>query len=379
MTMNRARWALAVGGLCVGVAIGAFLAGPSSHGEPAAASRELTSYRDVVRRVLPAVVSIEAKARPQPAAPRRKTRPANFDRLPREMQQYIEEMERREQAAPDDGNLGFGSGFLIDPKGVIVTNFHVVEGAETLEVTLTDGRKFTTRDYVTDRKTDLAVVRVATTEDLPVVEFGDSDAMEMGDRVLAFGSPFGLTGTVTQGIVSAKGRAIKLNFYEDFIQTDAALNPGSSGGPLVGLDGKVIGVTAAIKSRNGGFQGVGLAIAANMARTVIRLLARDGAVKRGYLGVKIDELKPEDAARLGLNNMGVVVKKIFPNSPASDGGLKVGDVITAINGRPVKDGLELSKIVEWLPPNAAAELTIFRDGKAMKLTLTITEQPETVG
>src|SRR5262249_5833848 len=148
--------------------------------------------------------------------------------------------------------------------GVIVTNYHVVEGSDRVEVTLNDGRKFVTKDIKADPKTDLAVVRIESKDPLPFLELGDSDAMEMGDRVLAFGAPFGLTGSVTSGIVSAKSRALRINQYEDFLQTDAAINPGNSGGPLVNLEGKVIGINSAIKSRSGGFQGVGLAIASNM-------------------------------------------------------------------------------------------------------------------
>ncbi|MFL5343097.1 MAG: S1C family serine protease, partial [Gemmataceae bacterium] len=294
------------------------------------------------------------------------------------MQKYIEEAERRHEQQAEDGNLGFGSGWIIDPKGAVLTNYHVVEGAEQLEVTLTDGRKFTTRDVLVDKKTDIAVIRIPATEALPFLEFGDSNVVEMGDRVLAFGAPFGLTGSVTSGIVSAKGRNLRLNMYEDFLQTDAALNPGSSGGPLVSLDGRAIGITSAIKSRNGAFQGVGLAIAGNLARDISHRLLRDGAVRRGYLGVKIDELKPDAAARLGLRNTGVVVTKIFANSPAAlRGGLKLGDVIATIDGKPVKNSLELQKVVEWLPVQTPVELAIYRDGNPIKITLQIAEQPDT--
>ena len=175
---------------------------------------------------------------------------------------------------PDEGGaeprLGFGSGFIVDPKGIVLTNFHVVNGADSVVVQLHDGRKFTSKDIHGDRRTDLAVVKLDTKgASLPFLAFGDSDAMEIGDRVLAVGAPFGLTGTVTQGIISAKGRnGLNMNMYEDFLQTDAAINPGNSGGPLVNLEGQVVGINSAIKSRSGGFQGVGLAIASNLAKNV---------------------------------------------------------------------------------------------------------------
>src|SRR5262249_789497 len=153
-----------------------------------------------------------------------------------------------------------------------LTNFHVVDGADQATVTLGDGRKFTSKDIHGDRRTDLAIIRIDPKGQVPYLELGDSDAAEMGDRVLAFGAPFGLTGSVTQGIISAKGRNLHMNMYEDFVQTDAAINPGNSGGPLVGLDGKVIGINAAIKSKSGGFQGVGLAVASNIAKSVVKAL-----------------------------------------------------------------------------------------------------------
>ena len=159
----------------------------------------------------------------------------------------------------DSPELAFGSGFLIDPKGVILTNYHVVDGADQVIVELKDGRKFTSKDIHGDPKTDLAIVRIEDAKPLPYLELGDSGAMEIGDRVLAVGAPFGLTGSVTAGIISAKGRNLNLNAYDDFLQTDAAINPGNSGGPLVNLQGEVIGINAAIKSRNGGWQGIGLA------------------------------------------------------------------------------------------------------------------------
>jgi len=363
MTRN-VRWPAAVVILVIGFAMGVFFSSPvaqSQNSPPATAPRDLTSYRDVVKRVLPAVVSIEAKAQPRRPTPPR-TRTELFERNP----------------SPADGDLGFGSGMIIDRSGVVVTNYHVVEDAEWVEVRLTDGRKFNSRDIRTDKLTDMAIIRIHSKEPLPYLEFGDSDAMEMGDRVLAFGAPFGLTGSVTSGIVSAKGRNLHLNKYDDFIQTDAAINPGNSGGPLVSLDGKVIGITSAIKSRNGAFQGVGLAIASNMAKVIVVQLLRDGVVHRGYVGLKFEELSSSGRTKLGVAG-GVVVTVVFPKAPAATAGLKVGDVIIAVGGKAIKDGTDLEKTIAAWPLGQEAEITFIRDGKFYKIKLTIVDQPPDFG
>jgi len=378
--MQRARiWAVALLFLAMGIGIGAYFGGRSSLGEeravPQTAPREMTSYRDVVKRVLPAVVSIEAKAKPKKPAAKR--RPENFDQLPPDARRFFEELERKRETQPDE-NLGFGSGWIVDPQGTILTNYHVVEGAEELEVHMLDGRKFVTKNFIADQKTDLAVVRIQSKQPLPHLDFADSDQMEIGDRVLALGAPFGLTGSVTSGIVSAKGRNLRLNMYEDFLQTDAAINPGNSGGPLVNLEGKVVGVTAAIKSRTGGFSGVGLAISSNLAKSVMNQLLRDGVVRRGYLGIQIKDLDPDSAAKFGLRH-GVVTTRVLDRTPASRGGLKIGDVIVSIAGSAVKDGRELQRIVAGLPLNQPSEVTILRDGKMSRLNLTIVEQPDDAG
>ena len=273
--------------------------------------------------------------------------------------------------------LGFGSGVVVDPKGVILTNFHVVDGADSLDIRLPDGRRFTTKEWNGDRKTDLAIIRVTSDKPLPALEFGDSDQMEVGDRVLAVGAPFGLAGSVTHGIISAKSRNIRLNQYEDFLQTDAAINPGNSGGPLVSLEGKVIGLNSAIKSKNGGFQGVGLAISSNLAKQVVQQLLKDGAVKRGYLGVQIRDIDAEIALKSGVKERsGVVVIKVFDQSPAAKGGLRLGDILHSINGKPVRDGVELQKVVAGLPLNQPVDMTITRDKQNFEMKLTFEEQPE---
>ena len=374
MFKNASRSIVAAGFLAIG-ALGGFFINErlSLHAQPVVAPivtaipRELTSYRDIVKTVVPAVVSIEAKGKPK--------RPATTFRGDR-----FEEILPTQQAPKSDVALGFGSGVVVDAKGVIVTNFHVVDGADSLQVHLPDGRKFTTTDWRVDRKTDLAIVRVQTDKPLPVLEFGDSDGMEVGDRVLAVGAPFGLTGSVTHGIISAKSRSLRLNQYEDFLQTDAAINPGNSGGPLVSLDGKVIGINSAIKSRSGGFQGVGMAISSNLAKTIMNQLLKDGAVKRGYLGVQIRDIDDDLAAKLGVKiASGVMVTRVFADSPAAKGGLKLGDIVRSINTKVVRDGLDLQKVVAGLPLNRPVDMAVTRDGGDLKMKLTIEEQPEQFG
>ncbi len=392
------RWSLAIACLVVGVLAGSFLIRPLLFGQPADAAKapltvpkELTSYRDIVKRVLPAVVSIESTSRPRAKArvknpQRRVPGPALDDpRIPEEFRKFFKDFDGKgfEFETPNPGPThGFGSGFLVDAKGVILTNYHVVAGADQVEVKLMDGSKFVSKDIHGDRKTDLAIVRIdAKGKDLPYLELGDSEAMQIGDRVLAVGAPFGLTGTVTAGIVSAKGRnGLHMNMYEDFLQTDAAINPGNSGGPLVNMAGQVIGINAAIKTRTGGFQGVGLAVASNLARNVMKSLLKDGTVHRGYLGVQIKDLSPEVAERLGLTNKhGVLVGRVFEDAPAAKAGLKAGDIITAINGQPVKEGRVLQTVVAGLPLHKPVPLTVVRDGQEKTLHVTIEEQPAQFG
>jgi len=386
-----ARWSIALVCLMLGGLIATLVSDRMLQGQApthTAVPKDLTSYRDVVKKVLPAVVSIEARAKVEtnkakmPAPKRRPRTPDLPPGVPEEFRKFFEEFEQSPFQTPNEQpQLGFGSGFIIDPKGVILTNYHVVDGAGSVEIELKDGRKFTSKDIHGDRKTDLAIIRIQSQSPLPYLELGDSDQMEIGDRVLAVGAPFGLTGSVTSGIISAKGRnGLRMNMYEDFLQTDAAINPGNSGGPLVNLEGQVIGINSAIKSRSGGFQGVGLAIASNMAKNVMEQLLRNGVVHRGYLGVQIRDLDPEVASRLGLKEQeGVLVALTFENAPAAKAGIQAGDVITAIGGKPVKDGRELQRIVAGLPLGKPVDVTVLHDGKSKVLQITIQEQPDEYG
>jgi serine protease Do len=333
----------------------------------AEAPKELTSYRDIVKKVVPAVVSIESRTRTTiKASDAPKLKPGPDD---------------NGDDGPDDGTLGFGSGFLVDAKGVIMTNFHVVDGADEVVVTLNDGRKFVSRDITSDPKTDLAIVKIQSKDALPYLEFGDSDQMEVGDRVLAVGAPFGLTGTVTSGIISAKGRNLHMNMYEDFLQTDAAINPGNSGGPLINMAGQVIGINSAIKSKSGGFQGVGMAVASNLAKTIKDGLLKDGSIHRGYLGIGLDNIDGEElATHLGLkDDHGVIVTRVMDGAPAASAGLKPGDVITDLGGKPVRDMRSLQMVVAVAPKGKPVDVTVMRDGKPVALSVKIDEQPPDFG
>ena len=347
------------------------------------APKELTSYRDIVKKVLPAVVSIESRVHTTIKTrdnPKSKPAPDDKPQAPDDLHRFFPPDDNGAQP-PDDGTLGFGSGFLVDPHGVIMTNYHVVDGANELIVTLNDGRKFVSKDITSDPKTDLAIVKIQSKEPLPYLEFGDSDQMEIGDRVLAVGAPFGLTGTVTSGIISAKGRSLHMNMYEDFLQTDAAINPGNSGGPLINMAGQVIGINSAIKSRSGGFQGVGLAIASNLAKNVKDALLKDGSVHRGYLGIGLDDIDGADlASHLGLkDDHGVIVTRVLAGSPAAKAKLEPGDVITALGGKSVKDSTSLKSVVAVLPKGKPVEVAVMRDGKSETLSVTIEEQPPDFG
>ena len=246
---------------------------------------------------------------------------------------------------------------------------------------LKDGRKFVTKDIKADPKTDLAIVRIQAKARCLTWSWATASSMEIGDRVLAVGAPFGLTGSVTAGIISAKGRSLNMNMYEDFLQTDAAINPGNSGGPLVNLEGKVIGINAAIKSRSGGLQGIGLAISSNLVKHVETSLVKYGTVHRGYLGVGIDEVDNETlATHLGVKTgHGVIVTQVFANGPAAKAGVKEGDVITALGGKPVQDMRSLQWAVAELPKGDPLKLSVIHDGKPETLSVVIAEQPPTFG
>jgi serine protease Do len=272
--------------------------------------------------------------------------------------------------------VGLGSGVIVSSDGYILTNNHVVDDADRVRVTLPDGREMTAKVIGTDKKSDIAVIKVDAS-DLPAVTFANSDDVLVGDRVLAIGNPFGIGQTVTSGIVSATGRSGEMGIdYEDFIQTDAAINPGNSGGALVDMQGRLIGLNTAILSRSGGFQGIGFAIPANLARHVVDSLVSTGHVVRGFLGVRIQNLNSDLAEEFKLKSTsGAVVTDVTPDGPAAKAGLKTDDVILEYNGKPVKDGRSLQFAVAATDPGREAKLGIFRDGKNEAITVKVGEIP----
>ncbi len=271
---------------------------------------------------------------------------------------------------------GVGSGVILDGQGRILTNNHVVAGAIEIKVFLSDGRSFSASVVGTDGKTDLAVIRIDAGEELPHVVFGNSDRIEVGDWVIAIGHPRGLDQTVTQGIISAKGRRglFDPGSYQDYLQTDAAINPGSSGGPLLNLNGEVIGVNSAIASGSGGFEGIGFAIPSNVAVRIANALISDGKVRRGWLGVSIREPSSGIEGVRGIykfNGKGVLVSEVSPESPAAYGGIEKGDIIRHYNGQPVEIAADLQKMVAETLVGEQVEIDLIRRGKPKKIVVGI--------
>ena len=274
---------------------------------------------------------------------------------------FDDELFRRYFAPPRFRERGAGSGFIISKDGYIVTNNHVIEGAQKITVKLADGRTFKAEVVGKDSFSDLALLKIPA-DNLPVLPLGDSNLLRVGEWVIAIGNPFGLTHTVTVGVVSAKGRSgIGITDVEDFIQTDAAINPGNSGGPLLNLKGEVIGVNTAIFTRSGGYMGIGFAIPINLVKNVVEQLKTKGKVERGWLGVVIQDLTTDLAKELGIKaTEGVLITEVMEDSPAKKAGLKENDVIVSFNGKPVKSASELRSLVLQTKPGTTVELEILR-------------------
>jgi len=268
-----------------------------------------------------------------------------------------------------------GSGFIIRSDGYVATNNHVVDDATEIQVKLSDGRKFPAKIVGRDPKTDLALLRVNATG-LPVVPLGNSDTLQVGQPVMAIGNPFGLEGTVTTGIVSAKGRVIGDGPYDDFIQTDTSINPGNSGGPLVDQSGEVVGINTAIFSQSGGSVGIGFAIPINAAKAILPQLEATGHVTRGWLGVSVQPVTEELAKALHLPQaQGSLVAQVLPDSPASKAGLQVGDVITSFDGHPIAKASDLPRVVAATPVGQTVTLQVLRSDKPLSISAQIAEMP----
>lgn len=273
---------------------------------------------------------------------------------------------------------GQGSGFIISKDGYILTNNHVVGDVDKITVELKDGRKFTNAKVIgTDPGTEVALIKIDGDGDFPVLPMGDSNSNKIGDWVIAIGNPFGLSETVTVGVISAVGRnKVGIANYENFIQTDAAINPGNSGGPLINLDGQVIGINTAIYSESGGYMGIGFAIPIDMARNIEKQLKENGKVIRGYLGIYCQDITPEMAKLLDLSNdKGIIVATVENGSPADKGGLKNQDIILEMNGETVKSYDTFRNKIANIKPDSVINLTILRDGKKQDLKVTLGERP----
>ena len=331
-------------------------------------------FADLVSEVRPAVVNVEVVRAIQPAA-------QSHLRWQRDGGEELPEIFRRFWSMPGFATPrppraeGVGSGFIVDASGLIVTSHHVVKDADSVTVTLQDGRKLEAQVVGVDPKTDLALLEVDVGESLPAVEFGDSDRTRVGDWVVAVGNPFGLGGTVTAGIVSSRGRDIGSGPYDDFLQIDAPINRGNSGGPLFDRNGQVVGVNTAIFSPTGGNVGIGFAIPANVAESVIESLRTDGKVNRGWLGVQIQSIDATMAEALGLDGAkGALVASVLADGPAAAAGLRPGDVILSFDGRSLDTMRDLPRIVAAVDSGTEVEIEIWRDGRKETLAATIATQ-----
>ena len=346
------------------------------------------SFRDLARTQIDTVVNISSTQAPQASA--------GGGRLPEELdlppgsplEEFFREFRNRQRGgqgdAPPDGapngsphgspSMALGSGFIIDPSGLIVTNNHVVADAAEIAVTLHDGTKLPAKLVGSDAPTDLALLKVESDRPLTAAHWGDSESVEVGDWVVAIGNPFGLGGSVTAGILSARARDIQQGPYDEYLQTDAAINRGNSGGPLYDANGGVIGINTAIYSPTGGSVGIGFAIPSSLARPIIDQLKDGGKVRRGWLGVQVQRVTPDIAESLGVNGTGgALVTSVSPDSPAASAGLRQGDVITAFNGDPLEQMRQLPRLVASTEIGRTVPMTLLRGGKEESVQVTVGE------
>jgi Do/DeqQ family serine protease len=330
---------------------------------PTALPARATSYSDAVRKAVPAVVSVLTSKEIKP-----QRHPFLEDPLFRHF--FGDQLEDEPQRA-----ASLGSGVIVSSKGYILTNHHVVEAADEIEVALVDGKKLKARAVGSDPETDIAVLQVEGGS-LPAISFGDADSLRVGDVVLAIGNPFTVGQTVTMGIVSALGRRIGLNTFENFIQTDAAINPGNSGGALIDTAGNLVGINTAIYSRSGGSLGIGFAIPASSAKQVMEQIIETGSVTRGWIGVEAQEITPEiaDSFKLSSTN-GVLIAGVLRGGPAEKAGLKPGDILVEIAGKSVKDPNSMLNLVAALVPGKPASIHLKRDNKDVEVEVAVGKRP----
>jgi serine protease Do len=323
-------------------------------------------FVELAKRLKPCVVNIRTTKHIKPQ--QRVQRPQNHSNAPFDnFFDYFSDQFNNQQAKREKT---LGTGFIISPDGYILTNNHVINGADEVLVKLSDGRELKGEIKGTDDKLDLALIKINDRETLHSTDLGDSDNLDVGEWVMAIGNPFGLSQTVTAGIISAKGRVIGDGPYDDFIQTDASINPGNSGGPLFNTEGKVIGINTAIIADG---KGIGFAIPINMAKEIITQLRDTGKVTRGFLGVQIQAITPELATSFNLETeKGALISDVFKDSPADKAGLKAGDIVLEFDGRQIGDYNELPRIVAATPVEKKANIAVFRDGKRLELPIVVT-------
>ncbi len=337
------------------------------------------AFRAVSKRILPTVVKIKTTIRPRTSRTE-PTSPGNNPPPDSPFESFFGDQAPGFTPPDAPARSELGSGVIIDAQGIILTNEHVVEGADEVLVELSDGKQFHAIDVKGDEQSDLAVLRIKADHSLPAATLGDSDKVEIGDWVLAIGHPFDLDFTVSSGIISGKARVLPSGRRADFLQTDAAINPGNSGGPLVNLDGEVVGINTAIASNSGGCQGIGFAIPANLAKWVTRQLIEKGSVQRAYLGVRIEEIRAERAKELGIDpGEGVLVAEVFPDTPAAKAVLNNNDRILKFAGHDVHSPRQLQEFVEQAELGTSPAAQIVRDGKPLTVLVVASPLPKTFG
>jgi serine protease Do len=363
--------------LLAGTSLGGFAVGHSAWADNATPvnppgvqlqPHSLPDFSDLVIQVKPAVVSITNKMKATPVAMEQDQEGGQTQRLPFPFNQMVPNGPQQQERAVE----ARGSGFIISADGTIVTNNHVIKGARTLSVTLDDGTVLPAKVIGADPRTDIAVLKVTAPHPLPFIQLGNSRDVKAGEWVVAMGNPFGLGGSVTAGIVSAVSRDIGAGPYDQFIQVDAPINQGNSGGPLFTQDGKVIGMNTAILSPTGGSVGIGFAVPSDMIRTVTAQLQKNGTVVRGYVGVEAQQITPSTAQAMHLKeNDGALLAGVQPNSPAAEAGLEAGDVIQAVNGTKIGNPKELALNVANIQPNEQAHLSVLHDGQTKDVTIKV--------